>query len=238
IVLTDGIPLLPGSEIPSLVSGRQSPVKRFHDGLTEFSLRVLTGRIDPAHVEAESTAQVRKLQSSGIALSHVDTHKHVHMFPQILRPVLRAARACGVPAVRNPFDPTSFSVVSAHTNLWMRYGQVSAARRMAQQFRRIVADAGMITTDGTPGVVVTGALSERIFRTIVANLGDGTWEFVCHPGHYDAALQNSGTRLLQSRERELEILTSPNIRDFLVEQKVQLVSYRDLSSPQPRRERK
>ena len=38
-------------------------------------------------------------------MSHLDTHKHTHIFPKVLRPLLRAAAECEVRAVRDPFGP-------------------------------------------------------------------------------------------------------------------------------------
>ena len=63
------------------------------------------GRIREEEIEAEAVAQIRRIQSSGITVSHIDSHKHVHAFPRVLAPLLRAARQCGVYCIRNPFEP-------------------------------------------------------------------------------------------------------------------------------------
>ena len=104
VVLLDGKPLLPVSEITSLVAGASNG-SNFPNGLAGFAARALAGRINPEQVEAEATAQIRKIQAAGISVSHFDSHKHTHMFPAILRPLLKAARACGISALRNPFPP-------------------------------------------------------------------------------------------------------------------------------------
>ncbi len=101
MVLIDGEPVLRAEQLPSLT--RSPP--RFRDGLKSFAARAIAGRIDADEITAEATAQIRKIQSAGIVVSHVDTHKHTHLFPKILRPLLRAAAACGIHAVRNPFGP-------------------------------------------------------------------------------------------------------------------------------------
>ena len=49
----------------------------------------------------------------------------------------------------------------------------------------------------------------------LASLPEGTWEWVCHPGYNDADLRASGTRLLESREEERQLLTSAELRQFL-----------------------
>jgi predicted glycoside hydrolase/deacetylase ChbG (UPF0249 family) len=64
---------------------------------------------------------------------------------------------------------------------------------------------------------------------MIDNLPDGTWEFVCHPGYNDAELQGVRTRLRGSRELELQVLTSTATRELLAHNKIELISYRDLS---------
>ena len=81
-------------------------------------------------------------------------------------------------------------------------------RSFARQFREAVQQAGISTPDGTLAIVATGALNDRLLRLMVENLPEGTWELVCHPGYNDADLQGIQTRLRESREQELRILTS------------------------------
>jgi predicted glycoside hydrolase/deacetylase ChbG (UPF0249 family) len=163
----------------------------------------------------------------------VDTHKHTHLFPAVLRPVLRAARECGVRAVRNPFGPRKpikSSDLVVRPSLWTRYAEVRILRTLAAKFRDAVSREGFITPDGTLGVVVTGVLDEKLFRALAAVIPDGTWEFVCHPGYNDDALNLVKTRLRGSRETELRLLTMPEVRELLSNQGIQLISYRDLVS--------
>jgi predicted glycoside hydrolase/deacetylase ChbG (UPF0249 family) len=112
--------------------------------------------------------------------------------------------------------------------LWTRYSEVKLLQRFSQNFRRIVADAGMITTDGTLGIVSTGALDEPLFAALVGSLPQGTWEMVCHPGYCDAELRVVRTRLRESREQELRVLTSAAARQAIEAAGVQLISYADL----------
>lgn len=231
VVLIDGEPALDSGKVASLIEGQQ-----FCNGLKMFAARALSGQIDAGEVEAEAAAQIRKLQEAGIPVSHVDTHKHTHLFPQILRPVLRAAKACGVRAIRNPFGPRlpmRSSQLLARPNLWTRFAEVRILRAFAGKFHAAVDREGFVTTDGTLGIEVTGTLDETLFRAIAESIPDGTWEFVCHPGYNDEDLQAAHTRLRESRETELRVLTLPKARDLLAREGVQLISYRDLLG-QPR----
>ena len=87
----------------------------------------------------------------------------------------------------------------------------------------------MATTDGSFGVISTGTLDPSIFAAIAGSIPEGTWEFVCHPGYVDADLGNIRTRLRESREQELAILTSDEARNALAKHGVQLISYADLT---------
>jgi hopanoid biosynthesis associated protein HpnK len=226
VVLLDGKPLIDPGRLPSLVDGKDG--NSFRDGVSGFVLRTLCGRIDPDQVEAETTAQIRKLQSHGIDVSHVDSHKHTHMFPPALQGILRAARTCGVTAIRNPFEVVAANFVRLQRGLWKRYAQVKTLHGLAGYFRKAVAKAGLRTPDGTLGIVATGHLNPDLFREIADNMPEGTWEFVCHPGYLDADLRSIATRLRESRVEELAVLTSPDTRATLERQGVQLISYRDL----------
>lgn len=230
VVLVDGEPLLPAPQVPTLLAAAGQE-RHFRNSIGEVAAAALRGRIDPAQVEAEATAQMRKLQTAGLALSHFDTHKHAHMFPAILRPLLRAARACGVRALRNPFapmKPLAFAHLLRRPRLWKRYSEVTALRRLLDNFRSAAQEEQMLTSDGTFGIVATGALDEQLFEAIVGSVPEGTWEFVCHPGYNDSELNSVRTRLRQSRAQELRVLTSEAARQALQRHGVELISWKQL----------
>ena len=225
VVLIDGEPVLPPARVPSLTQAG-----RFRDDLKTFAARALTGQLDTTEIGAEATAQIRRVQTAGVCVSHLDTHKHTHLFPRVLRPLLKAAKMCGIRAVRNPFEPDSlvrFSQVSLRPRMLTRYCAVRALQSMAGKFRRTVEAEGLATTDGTVGIVLTGFLNRRRLDALIRRIPDGTWELVTHPGYSDGALSPlSG--LTASRETELALLTSPSTRDLLKQCGVELISYRDL----------
>jgi hopanoid biosynthesis associated protein HpnK len=225
VVLIDGAPLT--SDLPTLANGSL----RFRSSLKQFALDAVRKQIAAEEIQREMEAQIRKIQACGITLTHVDSHKHTHMFPQILRPVLRAARACGVRAVRNPFEPLQSwpkSMVITNPGLWSRSAAVLAFQMFASEFRRALKEEGMHSTDGTVGIAATGMLDQQILLKILKALPEGTWELVCHPGYSDADLQAAGTRLTQSREVELAALLSAETRKTIARQKIELISYADL----------
>jgi hopanoid biosynthesis associated protein HpnK len=231
VVLVDGAPLLPQTQVHSLLdgSGNSAGDARFREGISKFGALAMLGRLAADEIEAEATAQIRKLQASGIPVTHLDSHKHTHLFPRVLRPLLRAAHRCGVRAIRNPFERIQGSQLAASPSLWRRWAEVGVLRGFARHFREAVQQAGIATPDGTLAIVATGTLNDRLLRLMVENLPEGTWELVCHPGYNDADLRGIRTRLRESREQELRILTSQSTRDLLAANGVEMVSFRDLA---------
>lgn len=200
VVLVDGVPALPPAQIPSLVLG----TGHFRDKLGRFAADLFMGSMRAEEIEAEATAQIRRVQDAGLRVSHIDTHKHTHVFPRVLRALLRAAQACGVPAIRNPFEPDWALRVTPSAGRLRRIAVV-ALDSQRRTFLRLVREAGIATTSGTIGVLATGTLDvattlKRLLAAVPA--GDSTWELVCHPGYPDEHLDRVRTRLRASRGLE------------------------------------
>lgn len=232
VVLVDGAPLSNPDSVPTLIASRSAEPGRFFRKISSVAARAMLGGFDEDEMVGEIVAQIRKIQAAGIQVTHVDTHKHTHLFPAILKAVVKAARICGVRAIRNPFVPASALRLRQFANqpeLWKRYGQVRVLRTLAGRFRQRMRRAGLVTPDGIVGVIETGSVGTSLLRRAVANLPEGTWELVCHPGYDDADLRAVNTRLLESREAERRLLTSPEFRGFLNRQEIRLVSFREFA---------
>src|SRR6266550_6103724 len=100
LTLVDGAPILHSRQVPSLVTGDG----RFRRSWKPFIVACLRGRISMREVELELTGQIERLQKSGVALTHLDAHKHVHAYPPIFAIVARLAVRFGIPVVRVPYE--------------------------------------------------------------------------------------------------------------------------------------
>ncbi len=225
VVLVDGSPTLSADQVSSLTVATGSPPP-FRESLISFACLAAAGRLDQGQIEQEVVAQIQKLQAVGITVSHLDSHKHTHMFPVVLRGMLRAAKDCGVRAIRNPFEPLVFARVGG----WKRQFQLRILQRYRAGFREELSRAGMVTPDGCVGIAATGGLTLEAFQALIEKLPEGTWEFVSHPGYVDLELGEVRTRLRASREKELAILTSEAAKESLQRAQIELISYRDLAA--------
>jgi predicted glycoside hydrolase/deacetylase ChbG (UPF0249 family) len=76
------------------------------------------------------------------------------------------------------------------------------------------------------GFRLTGRYDAETLAQLIRRLPEGSTEFMCHPGFCTDELRAARTRLKESRRRELDALTSPEVRAALEESGV--TRYRDL----------
>ncbi len=204
IVLTDGVPVSHPDAIPTLIG---ADGKTFRPSLLDFVQALLRGAIRYDDIEREALAQIERLQRAGIIVTHVDTHKHTHLFPAVSRPLLSVLERASIPAIRNPFEP-AFAQHLAHAGLKRRL-QLALLDRLRPRFDQLsrLRPANILTTDGTVGISATGNLNPATLSQIFSALpSSGTFEFVCHPGYNDADLDRIHTRLRSHREVEMQTL--------------------------------
>jgi chitin disaccharide deacetylase len=227
IVLTDGAPVSHPESIPTLLG---SDGKNFRPSLLGFLQALLRGIISEHDIEREALAQLQKLQLAGIDVTHFDTHKHTHLFPQVARPLLRIAETHSVGAIRNPFEQP-WSLALGHGSRLRRL-QVKLLARLKTSFdrQRPIHSGDVVTTGGSIGVSATGNLDAPTLRQILAAMPDGLWELVCHPGYNDADLDAVTTRLRAHREIEREALSSEVPKRLALPNPPQLLHYGNLGA--------
>ena len=92
VVLVDGAPLLDktGSRAVCWIRGNDSRRPHFREGISRFGALALLGRLDADEIEAEATAQIRKLQVGRHHRSLTSTRINTLIFSRV-----SCARCCG-----------------------------------------------------------------------------------------------------------------------------------------------
>jgi chitin disaccharide deacetylase len=230
IVLTDGVPVSPPEEIPTLIG---PDGKTFRPSLIDFLQALLRGNISEEEITREATAQIQKLQRAGIHITHLDTHKHTHLFPAVARPLLHLAERHNIGAIRQPFEQP-WSLALGHGNRTRRI-LVKGLARLKTSFERQpqIRNGRVQTTDGTIGISATGSLYGETLREILnAMPAEGTFELVCHPGYNDRDLDRITTRLRAHRDVERNALLTELPRAALNPNAPQLINYGNLRASQ------
>ena len=230
LVLTDGVPVLPPERIPTLVGPDR---KTFRPSLIDFLQALLRGKIREAEIHAEALAQIQKLQRAGIAPTHIDTHKHTHLFSRVCRPMLNAAEQSSIHAIRQPFEQP-WSLALRHGSRLRRL-QVNLLGWLKTRFEHQpqIRSRTILTPDGTIGISATGNLyRESLHELLNAMPPEGTFELVCHPGYNDSDLDRIVTRLRAHRDIEREALLAEVPAITLHPNAPQLIHYGDLVAGQ------
>ena len=204
LVLADGRAVLEPGLIPDLAdrSGRMNS-RMFVNGVRFFVSPRLRRQL-----EAEIRAQFSAFARTGLALDHVNVHKHFHLHPTLLRMLLRIGRDYGVPAVRVPDEPLWFAARGGRWSPWI--GGALLAPWNALMRRRLRA-AGMPHNDSLFGVAASGAMDEKTLLAVLARLPPGITEIYLHPATMSGgaiAASMSGYR----HADELAALLSPRVR--------------------------
>jgi chitin disaccharide deacetylase len=222
LALVDGTPTLPPRRIPTLIEGDG----RFRRSWKPFIVACLRGKVSLAEVELELTAQVERLRNAGVRLTHLDAHKHVHAYPPVFAIVARLAGRFGIPVVRVPYERWAPIGGDAETRGTRRLQTLlnAAMRPWARRDYRIAATHD-VRTPNFVGRIHTGVLSTPALAGIVRALQPGVTELMVHPGYADDDLERTGTRLLESRQQELDLLCTLEARALLVGERVDLIRH-------------
>lgn len=225
--LVDGHPILPPEEIPSLV-GSEGDFLPDHTALLK---RYLKGGVNLEEVRRELAAQFQKIEATGIPISHVDSHQHMHTLPGIIDIVLDLAARAGIRAVRTPRTPLFAGAFGGLGQLVGRLGLSTLARLAACKAHR----RGLLTPDNFAGIVAGEAVSEGELLHLIAHLPQGTTEVMMHPGMKNDVLQeDSGWQ--HDFEAELAAILSPRVGEALRKAEVEPVNFRHLSCTAEQRE--
>jgi len=164
----------------------------------EVARRAREGLLDLGEVETEFEAQIQKCLAAGLKPDHFDGHHHVQNLPGIVDVYLKFARKYGVKV--RLYD---------HSLLRGEYACVGAAG---------------LFSDGFYDETATAAALKEILS---AAAGADSLEVMCHPGYVDWALY-TGSVYNINRTRELQILTSDEMRSFVADSGFELCSFSDL----------
>ena len=225
--LSDGPPMADRETVTTLLNDNGE----FAGGPESLLLRRARGGISLAEVENEWDAQIQKVRDAGIAPTHLDGHKHVHMLPGLFEIALRLAKRHEIGAIRVALEASSLRVALSsgskqHAGVVMKQGlEARGLKLLARDARELAEHAGISTADYFCGIAQTGELTREGVEQLVKSLPDGTTELMCHPGYMDSALQKTATRLQDSRQTELQILTDTGIRNLVASLGIRLIDY-------------
>lgn len=230
--ICSGAPLLPPAEVRSLVDADG----RFYPPST-MSRRLCTGRVRRREIFAEFVAQIRWMKNRGVVPTHADSHHHMHLYPRAVLPFVRALKSEDICFARSPrcavwHDGAS----SAFTDRIGGPHEGPLSRRLFMRGYRSALQFGPFRSLRLPDARLAFHSRDRHnlealcaqWKTALLNPRPGAFELTCHPGFFEHCFSKTD-RISAQRARELEWLTSSELRRTIESSGIQLITYRDLN---------
>jgi predicted glycoside hydrolase/deacetylase ChbG (UPF0249 family) len=174
-------------------------------------------------LKAEIEAQFAAFAATGLALDHVNAHKHFHLHPTIARLMVEGAKAHHARGARVPLEPQE---VLARIEPRKASGVVALTTPFARALQVRFRKAGIAAPDQVFGLAWSGAMTASRLGGLLENLPDGLTEIYTHP----ATGPYSGSAPGYQYGAELSALTQPDLKDLLVRQGIRSGGFADFSS--------
>jgi len=222
LVTVVGKSVLPHSEIPTLVDREGN----FSNNPTAAGLKYYFSPQARRELRKELAAQFEKFHSTGLQLSHIDGHLHLHVHPVIFKAALELGAKCGVRRMRVPAEERQLALEFDRTNLLQKTVHTLLFGGLARYMGKKLRERGFTFPERVYGNLQSGRMSESYFLYALDRLTAETSEIYFHPAVYP------GDRLLSADESqcliEFEALTSKRVKERVQGLGVKLTNYFEL----------
>ena len=220
LTLVGGIkPVLPPSEVPSLTWDNGV----FCHDYGKLIVRDLEGKISLSEVYAEWDAQIQKIMNTGLPVTHMDGHQHMHMWPHFYPIARDLAKKYHISCMRVPDEDVLFGMKDGHIIRWAAKNGLSLLSRM---HRPDLKKNHIRTNDHFFGMLYGGHLSPERFAKFILQTKPGITEIMCHPSADTQAMEDTFHWGYHGEDELAGLLADIN-RELIAKKQISLISYRD-----------
>lgn len=221
LTLVGGIkPVLPPSEVPSLTWDNGV----FCHDYGKLIVRDLEGKISLSEVYAEWDAQIQKIMNTGLPVTHMDGHQHMHMWPHFYPIARDLAKKYHISCMRVPDEDVLFGMKDGHIIRWAAKNGLSLLSRM---HRPDLKKNHIRTNDHFFGMLYGGHLSPERFAKFILQTKPGITEIMCHPSADTQAMEDTFHWGYHGEDELAGLLADIN-RELIAKKQISLISYRDV----------
>lgn len=221
LTLVGGIKsVLPPSEVPSLTWDNGV----FCHDYGKLIVRDLEGKILLSEVYAEWDAQIQKIMNTGLPVTHMDGHQHMHMWPHFYPIARDLAKKYHISCMRVPDEDVLFGMKDGHIIRWAAKNGLSLLSRM---HRPDLKKNHIRTNDHFFGMLYGGHLSPERFAKFILQTKPGITEIMCHPSADTRAMEDTFHWGYHGEDELAGLLADIN-RELIAKKQISLISYRDI----------
>ena len=226
LTVTQGFPLLKSNLISSIISNGNL----FYPNYKKLFLKMLLKKVNIKDIEREFRKQLDFAFNTGLNISHIDTHQHIHPHPSILNLIIKLAIEYNIKAVRLPFlNPLSSlklifnkKIINNLTKILVYPLKFYTVKKLSQY--------KITFPDSLIGYYFTGQLNEKNLLISLENIKTTFSELICHPSIHQEHLSlifPGGYRKFQW-QAEYQALISEKVKNKLKELNIKLINFKDL----------
>ncbi|MFN5239424.1 MAG: hopanoid biosynthesis-associated protein HpnK [Aphanizomenon sp.] len=217
LVLVCGKSVLPPAQIPHLVDSQGN----FSDNPTQAGLNYQFNQATRAELRLEIAAQLEKFRDSGLNLSHVDGHLHLHVHPVILNILTEFAAEFQIKFIRLPSEELTKNLKIDRRNLLIKIVWSIVFGQLRNYGEGLLKAHNIKFADRVYGLLQTGNMSEEYLLSLIPQIEAELVEIYAHPTSVNTKINNSG-------EIELKALLSERVREILSIKGFELSNYNQL----------
>jgi hopanoid biosynthesis associated protein HpnK len=219
VVVAGGQAALSLTQIPHLVDGNG----RFPDNPLRAGVQYFFNRAAREELAQELEAQFERFAATGLSLSHVDSHLHMHVHPTVFGLLLPLLRKYGATGLRLPRDDFWLAMDYDRCQAGKKAAWALAFGLLSHQCLAHLDGDSPVVTDRVYGLMQTGQMREAYVLALLGRLQVPTAELYFHPS--TVAEGNS----LGPNAGDLAALLSPAVRQTIEERGIRLATYSSLS---------
>lgn len=215
LTVIKGKAALSPTQIPHLVDS----AGEFGRDPLQVGLRYQFNRAARRELRAEIRAQLELFRQTGLPLSHVDGHKHMHCHPVVLSILIELAPEFCIPMIRLPWEELQLTLAIDRRNLlskalhWWIFGRLRNYALPRLQAKRVAMSQRVY------GLLQSGQMTEAYLLQLIPKIPAQQVEIYFHP-----ACPQPSERLYGSTA-ELQALLSPHVRQALEQAGFELINF-------------
>ena len=175
----------------------------------DFERKLLTGKVKKSFVRSELERQYQKMLDFGLTPTHLDSHQHIHNWPQLFPLFARFARAKKIP-LRLVLEIPVFNKYTPFTSIeWKQLVRKTTAyifgcwNWLAAKILRVKTNSALTSVFAL--WPFTKDLEEKHLRLLLRKLRHNS-EYMCHP---IVGADGTPTSITPTSQQEYVLMTNP-----------------------------
>lgn len=215
VTLTGGRPVLPAHRIRHLVDGQGLLIAN----PARMGLRLFASTVAQVELQSELEAQFERFAGTGLPLSHVDGHMHMHVHPTVVPRLLPLAKLYGARGFRLPSDDLRLALGHSHRQAALKVAWAATYGALCGGLAEKIKDHSLAHTDKVFGLMQTGSMVEDYVVKVLRTTKYRKVELYFHPAVQPFSVP------MGPNPGDLATLLSPAVRQAIDHRGLELSTY-------------